>query len=306
MTPRIQFLGSNCHLVAARPAIGCAALRLAVRAPSLRAATAFTRPNRSAQRLPCGRYTVPTAMTIGPNNIVTNHCVERGDYLTHHRHDRYLRLLSGGLEAVMERLEPRIPITGTHRRHVEHLADVRTTAPDAPPSLERTALESIGSDADQRSDLLAGHAAELGQEHPTPGMDVSSRYRCASAASVATISTRRVSSNSMSAASLPIRRRERRRSNASSSSLEAFSAATFSELSWRRTASISATSSAAGVGRCAGRVGMMPTNDAIIRASSGSFFARTPLALANCRSLNGLTWRTGRPPASNARMTPRS
>ena len=65
----------------------------------------------------------------------------------------------------MERLEPRIPITGTHRRHVEHLADVRTTAPDAPPSLARTALESIGSDADQRSDLLAGHAAELGQEH---------------------------------------------------------------------------------------------------------------------------------------------
>jgi hypothetical protein len=68
-------------------------------------------------------------------------------------------------EAVMERLEPRIPITGTHRRHIEHLADVRTTAPDAPPSLERTALESIGSDADQRSDLLTGHAAELGQEH---------------------------------------------------------------------------------------------------------------------------------------------
>src|SRR5215469_15218583 len=155
---------SNCHLVAGRSLIDLAASRLALRAPALRAATALTRPNRSAQRLPCGRYTV-TAMTIGPNNIVTNHCVERGDHLTHHRHDRDLRLLSGGLEAVMERLESRIPITGTHRRHVEHLADVRTTAPDAPPSLERTALESIGSDADQRSDLLAGHAAELGQEH---------------------------------------------------------------------------------------------------------------------------------------------
>jgi hypothetical protein len=156
---------SNCHLVAARSLIDLATSRLALRAPALRVATALTRPNRSAQRLPCGRYTVPTAMTIGPNNIVTNHCVERGDHLTHHCHDRDLRLLSGGLEAVMERLEPRIPITGTHCRHVEHLADVRTTAPDAPPSLERTALESIGSDADQRSDLLAGHAAELGQEH---------------------------------------------------------------------------------------------------------------------------------------------
>src|SRR5262245_42281292 len=127
MTPRIQFLGSNCHLVAARSLIDLAASRLALRAPALRAATALTRPNRSAQRLPCGRHTVPTAMTIGPNNIVTNYCVERGDHLTHHRHDRDLRLLSGGLEAVMERLEPRIPITGAHRRHVEHVADVRTT-----------------------------------------------------------------------------------------------------------------------------------------------------------------------------------
>src|SRR3989442_9191380 len=93
-------------------------------------------------------------MTMGQNNIVTNHCVERGDHLTHHCHDRDLRLLSGGLEAVMKRLEPRIPITGTHRRHVEHLADVRTTAPDAPPALERAALEGIGRNADQRSDLV--------------------------------------------------------------------------------------------------------------------------------------------------------
>src|SRR5262249_15193289 len=76
---------SNCHLVAARSLIDLATSRLALRAPALRAATALTRPNRSAQRLPCGRYTVPTAMTIGPNNIVTNHCVERGDHLTHHR-----------------------------------------------------------------------------------------------------------------------------------------------------------------------------------------------------------------------------
>ena len=51
---------------------------------------------------------------------------------------------------------------------------------------------------------------------------------------------------------------------------------------------------------------MMATNDAIMRASSGSFLARTPLALANCRSLNGLTWRTDMPAASKARMTPRS
>src|SRR6516162_8923060 len=51
---------------------------------------------------------------------------------------------------------------------------------------------------------------------------------------------------------------------------------------------------------------MIATNEAIIRASSGSFLARTPLARANCRSLNGLTWRAGIPAASRARIAPRS
>jgi hypothetical protein len=148
-----KYRTSNCHLVAGRSLSDLVASRLALRA--MRAATALTRPNRSAQRLACSRHAVPTVKTIGPNNVVTNHCVERGDHLTHHRHDRDLRLLSG-LEAVMERLP-------------------------------------------------------------------------------------------MSAASLPIRRRERRCSIASSSSLEAFSAATFSALSWRRRASILASRSAAGV-----------------------------------------------------------
>jgi hypothetical protein len=40
---------SNCDLVAARSLIALAASRLALRAPALRAATALTRPNGSAQ-----------------------------------------------------------------------------------------------------------------------------------------------------------------------------------------------------------------------------------------------------------------
>ena len=51
---------SNCHLVAGRSLITSAASRLALRAPALRAATALTRPNRSAQPLPYGRHAVPT------------------------------------------------------------------------------------------------------------------------------------------------------------------------------------------------------------------------------------------------------
>ena len=46
---------SNCHLVARNTVIDLVASRLALRAPALRAATALTRPNRSARRYDLGR-----------------------------------------------------------------------------------------------------------------------------------------------------------------------------------------------------------------------------------------------------------
>jgi len=61
---------SNCDLVAARSLIDWAASRLALRAPALRAATALTRPNPSAQRLSCGRHAVSTAVAIDPIDVV--------------------------------------------------------------------------------------------------------------------------------------------------------------------------------------------------------------------------------------------
>ncbi len=74
---------SNCDFVAARSLIDLAASRLALGAPAPRAATTLTRPNRSAQRLSSGRHAVPTANTVGPNDVVAEHGVERGDHLTH-------------------------------------------------------------------------------------------------------------------------------------------------------------------------------------------------------------------------------
>src|SRR6516162_3025647 len=149
--------------MAGKSLIDLAASWLALRAPALRAATALTRPNQSAQRLPRGRHAVPTAMTVGPKHVIANDRVERGDHLAHHCHDRDFRLLSASnwnpalkpfhdrLNAagkkpkvtIVERLEGRIPIAGAHRRHVEHLAYIRTTTPDAPPALERATLERV-------------------------------------------------------------------------------------------------------------------------------------------------------------------
>src|SRR5262245_52623263 len=155
---------SNCHLVAGRSLIDLAASRLALHAPAQRAATALTRPNGSARWLPCGRRAAPTAVTVDPSRTVTEHGVERGDHLTHYRHDDDLRLLSGRREAIVECFERRIPIAGAHRRHEEHVADWRATAPHATLSLELATLEGIRRNAYQRSDLLATHAAEFGQE----------------------------------------------------------------------------------------------------------------------------------------------
>jgi hypothetical protein len=60
---------SNCDLVAAGSLMDWATSRLALRAPALRAATALTRPNPSAQRLSCGRHAVSTAVAIDPIDV---------------------------------------------------------------------------------------------------------------------------------------------------------------------------------------------------------------------------------------------
>src|SRR5215475_4254108 len=95
----------------------------------------------AAQWLPCGRHGVPTEVTVGPNHVIANHCIERGDHLAHHRHDSDFWRFAGGLQTIVERLERRIAMTRAHRRHVERLANMRSAAPDAAPSLERAALE---------------------------------------------------------------------------------------------------------------------------------------------------------------------
>jgi hypothetical protein len=53
---------------------------------------------------------VATVKVVGPNNVVTNHSVERGDDLAHDRNDRNLGQLAGCFEAMVERLEHRIPM----------------------------------------------------------------------------------------------------------------------------------------------------------------------------------------------------
>src|SRR5262245_29295901 len=144
--------------------VNAVAATLALRAPALRAATALTRPNLSAQRLPCGRHAVPTAMTLGPDHVVANHCVEHRDHLTHHCHDHDLRLLSGSREPIVKSLEPWIPIARAQGRHVEHIANRRAATPNATHSFELAAVEVVRRNTNERSDLRTAELTELGQE----------------------------------------------------------------------------------------------------------------------------------------------
>src|SRR4029453_6223533 len=66
---------SNCDLVAGGSLIDLVTSRLALPAPPPRPATALAPPNRSAQRLPCGRHSAPTAATVGPNDVID--CAKR-------------------------------------------------------------------------------------------------------------------------------------------------------------------------------------------------------------------------------------
>jgi hypothetical protein len=74
-------MSNYCHFVAGGSLINLAASRLALRAPRYARATGLTRPNRSTQRLSCGRHVVPTAKTVGPSDVVAKHCVEGRDHL---------------------------------------------------------------------------------------------------------------------------------------------------------------------------------------------------------------------------------
>ena len=270
---------SNCDFVAGRSLIDLVASRLALRAPALGAATALTRPNQSAQWQSSGRHNVPTVKMVGPNNVVTNHCVEHCDHLAHDRDDHDLVQLTSGLETIVERLEHWIPIARAHRRHVKHVTNWRPTAPDAAFSLELAALEGIGRDADEGGDLFTAHAAELGQERDQGAGQYRSDPRHGSEESVS-VYERGIGSHDLDqvcvqhidiALSLPIRRRESRSSIASSSIAAAFWAAIFSSLSWRRTVSISVSRSIASECRCARRVGMMAIKDAILAHRADRF-----------------------------------
>ena len=95
---------SNCHVAAGRSLIDLVASRLALRAPALRAASALTRPNQSAQWLPSGRHRVPTVKMVGPNDVITNHRIEHSDHLVHDRNDHDFAILPAPLRRVRNAL----------------------------------------------------------------------------------------------------------------------------------------------------------------------------------------------------------
>jgi len=125
----------------------------------------------------------------------------------------------------MERFECRIPITSAQRRHVEHVAHARATAPDATASFEFAAIEIIGCKPDKSGNLLAAHLPSSGksaisvasQHDADPWHGGEQPERWGESRIGCNDLDKRSSSRAMSAVSPATRRRERRCSIAPSS-----------------------------------------------------------------------------------------
>jgi hypothetical protein len=98
-----------------------------------------------------------------PLDIVTKHGVEGYNHLAHHCDDDDLSLFAGGGEAFGEGFEMRIVSTRAQSGHVEDVTHGHATPVDTSMSFKLSAVEVIGRETDEGSDLLAIELTELGQ-----------------------------------------------------------------------------------------------------------------------------------------------
>src|SRR3954454_13103720 len=99
-----------------------------------------------------------------PGGAVAQHGVQGGDHLAHDGDDDDLGLLARRREAITEGFESGVVAARTEGGHVEDVADRHAAAVDAAMSSELAAIEVVWGETDEGGNLLAAHAAELGQQ----------------------------------------------------------------------------------------------------------------------------------------------
>src|SRR6476660_8589038 len=99
-----------------------------------------------------------------PCSIIAEHSVEGCDHFSHDGDDDDLGFFVGVGEAIVEGLEGGTVSACAEGGHVEDITDRHTTAVDAAVSLELAAVEVIGCETDEGSDLFAAHLPEFWQQ----------------------------------------------------------------------------------------------------------------------------------------------
>src|SRR5262245_42454200 len=98
-----------------------------------------------------------------PHAVVTEHGVESYNHLAHHSDDDDFGLFAGSGEALREGFERRIVSARAQSCHVEDVSHGHAPSVDTSMPLKLSAIEVVGCETDQGSDLLAIELAKLGQ-----------------------------------------------------------------------------------------------------------------------------------------------
>src|SRR3954462_7640386 len=99
-----------------------------------------------------------------PEDAIAQHGVQGCDHLAHDGDDDDLGLLARRGEAITEGFESGVVAASPEGGHVEDVTHRHAAAVDAAMSPELAAIEVVWGETDEGGDLLAAHAAELGQQ----------------------------------------------------------------------------------------------------------------------------------------------
>src|SRR5258706_2350283 len=98
-----------------------------------------------------------------PYSTIAEHGVEDRQARAHAGGDGYLGKLAGGIQALMEQLDPRVVPDGRLRGHIGHRPHFAAPAPDAPLAFVAARVARQGRYSHQLGDLAPLQAPQLGQ-----------------------------------------------------------------------------------------------------------------------------------------------
>ncbi len=96
--------------------------------------------------------------------MIAQHGIQGGDHLAHNSHNDDLGLLIGSRKTLVKGFESGVVSACAEGRHIKDVADRHAATIDAAMATELAAVEVVGRDPDESSDLLSAHSPEFWQK----------------------------------------------------------------------------------------------------------------------------------------------